>query len=171
MFSSWRAARLFSNAESASAITESHPNVDRTSLPRLCNPHHLNYFATCERHKHWNADPILKHVRRRTRNCQMWPLRIIKRWRGPRRSSPACQRQVPFSSAVHGPDVALEIASCADTLHAKHASNARLHHIGCYRLPSDGDYRDVIVLAELLRCPGDLGGRSGCEFSCALEPE
>jgi hypothetical protein len=50
MFSSCRAVRLFSNDESTSAITETHPNVDRTSLSKLCNPHHLNYFAICERH-------------------------------------------------------------------------------------------------------------------------
>src|SRR5947209_4968900 len=70
-----------------------------------------------------------------------------------RRSSPACQRQVPFSSAVHGPDVALEMASCAHTLHAKHASNASnasLRHISRHWLPSDGNNRDVVILAELL---------------------
>jgi len=51
MFSSSRAVRLFSNDESNSAITESHPNVDRTNLPKLRNPHHLNYFGIRERHR------------------------------------------------------------------------------------------------------------------------
>ena len=49
--SSCRAVRLFSNDESNSAITESHPNVDRTNLPKLRNPHHLNCVRICEGHR------------------------------------------------------------------------------------------------------------------------
>jgi hypothetical protein len=38
MFSSCRAVRLFSNDESTSAITESHPNVDRPICQSCASP-------------------------------------------------------------------------------------------------------------------------------------
>jgi hypothetical protein len=38
MFSNCKAARLFSHPESTATITESHPNVDRNSLQKLCKP-------------------------------------------------------------------------------------------------------------------------------------
>src|SRR5438046_3011259 len=66
-------------------------------------------------------------------------------------------------------DVAFEAVSCADTLQAKHPSNASLRHISRYRLPSYGHDRDVVVLAELLRCLGDVGRRFRSKFLCPLE--
>ena len=45
---------------SASAITESHLNVDRTSLLRLCNPYHFNYFAIFERHNLYHGHRLLR---------------------------------------------------------------------------------------------------------------
>jgi hypothetical protein len=51
MFSSCRAARLFTKDETTTSIIAIHSNVQRNSLSNACNPHHLNQFDIYENHK------------------------------------------------------------------------------------------------------------------------